>query len=230
MAEVPVTRTTFTVRDYSRAVIRAWRDMLGETPSKAAVGCLWAQYALETGRGAFCWNFNIGNVKWSPGHDHMMLRGTWEIVGGKRVVYEPPHRATWFNAYASLDDAMGEHLRLLKAGRYALSWPAIEAGDTVAFAHALKAGHDGREGTWDDYFTADVTVYAKGLSAFHAEYMRGGDYEAALDDLDAAPAVSPLADTLPELPVEPLAVVEADDTRVIHPVVDTVAEAQRRDE
>ena len=210
MAEVPVTRTTFTVRDYARAVVRAWRDYLGETPSREAVGCLWAQYALETGRGAFCWNNNIGNVKWSPGHDHMMLRGTWEIVGGKRVVFEPPHPATWFCAYASLDDAMGEHLRLLREKRYASSWGAIERGDPTAFATQLKA---------KGYYTAPLEDYARGLRSMLAEFVRSGAYEGALDELGD---VSPMADTLPELPVEPMV--------IVHAMPDTVADAQRRDE
>jgi hypothetical protein len=208
MRDVDPQRTTFTTRDYARAVIRAWRSYLGATPSRESVGCLWAQYALETGRGAFCWCHNIGNVKWTPGHDRMMLRGTWEIVSGKRVVFEPPDPQTWFNAYASLDDAMAEHLRLLREKRYASSWGAIERGDPTAFATQLKAR---------GYFTAPLEDYARGLRSMLAEFVRSGAYEGALDDLDTAA----LADTVPELPA---------DAPVVHPVPDTVAEAQRRDD
>jgi hypothetical protein len=184
---VPVTRTTFTLKDYARAVLRAWKTLCGVFPSKEAVGCLWAQYALETGKGAFCWNNNIGNVKYTPGHAYMMLRGTWEVIGGKRVVFEPPHRATWFNAYDSLDDAMREHLQLLKVKRYASSWPAINAGDPEAFAHRLKER---------GYYTAPVADYARGLrshfNAFMAEHAYDDALRELLEVLDA--------ETQPELP------------------------------
>ena len=183
---VAVVRTTFTLKDYCRAVLRAWKALCGVFPTKEAVGCLWAQYALETGKGEFCWNSNIGNVKYTPGHDYMMLRGTWEILSGKRVVFEPPHRATWFNAYASLDDAMGEHLRLLKSGRYASSWSAIEAGQPGEFAVRLKMR---------GYYTAPVEDYAKGLRAHHQDFMRQRGFDDAMTELlDAAGAP-----TLPEM-------------------------------
>ena len=189
---VPVQRTTFTLRDYSRAVLRAWKALCGGYPSKESVGCLWAQYAHETGKGAFCWNNNIGNVKYSPGHDYMMLRGTWEIVAGKRVVFEPPHRATWFNAYASLDEAMREHLQLLKEKRYASSWPAIEAGLPGEFAVRLKTR---------GYYTAPVEEYARALRAHHQDYMRSNAYGGALQDIYDAME----DDTQPEL-ANPLSV------------------------
>lgn len=185
---VPVTRTTFTLRDYCRAAIRAWKPLCGSWPSKASAGCLWAQYALETGKGAFCWNNNIGNVKWSAGHDYMMLNGTWEMVAGKRVVFTPPHRATWFNAYRSLDDAMYEHLRLLKERRYATSWPAIEDGNPEEFARQLRLR---------GYYTASLVDYARGLRAHFDAFMRGTSFEDATADLEA----SMNAETLPELPV-----------------------------
>lgn len=190
MANVPVTRTTFTTKDYARAVLRAWRAYLGVYPSKEAVGCLWAQYALETGRGAFCFNHNIGNVKHTPPRDYMMLRGTWEIVNGKRVVFEPPHPATWFNAYASLDDAMLEHLKLLRERRYASAWPAVEAGQPGEFAIRLKN---------KGYYTAPMEDYARGLRGFHQEFMRMPAYENALDEIIADAEV----DTQPELRANP---------------------------
>lgn len=204
---VPVVRTTFTLCDYCKAVLRAWKPLCGSWPSKAAVGCIWAQYALETGKGAFCWNNNIGNVKWSAGHDYMMLRGTWEIVGGKRVVFEPPHRATWFNAYESLDDSMMGHLRLLKEQRYASCWPAIEAGDPGEFAVRLKA---------KGYYTAPVEDYARGLRAFHQEFMRATAFEEATRELDEAMA----AETQPELELfdhEPTVLVETTESPADRP-------------
>ncbi len=206
---VPVRRTTFTLKDYSRAAMRAWKSLCGNWPSKAAVGCLWAQYALETGRGAFCWGNNIGNVKYTAGHDYQMLNGTWEIVNGKRVVFTPPHRATWFNAYDSLDDAMMEHLRLLKQGRYASSWPAIEAGLPGEFAVALKQR---------GYYTAPVEDYARGLRAHHQDFMNSWAFEDATRDLEALLN----ADTEPELPAS---IDETPLPRLITPILEPVLHA-----
>ena len=227
---VPARRTTFTVRDYSRAVLRSWRVLCGGFPSKASVGCLWAQYAHETGRGAFCFNFNIGNVKHQPGHDYMMLRGTWEIENGKRVVYEPPHRATWFNSYPSLDEAMADHLRFLKEKRYASSWPAIVNGDPTEFAVRLKVR---------GYYTAPLADYAKALRAFHAEFMQLSAYEEAMTEIlrtleaetnpelhDVAPGSDPEEDVIHELPVA----VYPDGTRIVHPRVPLAHEPPDPDE
>ncbi|AKU96991.1 hypothetical protein AKJ09_03655 [Labilithrix luteola] len=201
--QVPIKRTPFTTRDYARAVITAWRRLLATMPTKAAVGCLWAQYALETGRGAACWNNNIGNVKHAAGDgfNYIMLPNTWEVVNGVRVTFQPPHPATWFRAFDTLESAMTEHLRLLKEKRYASSWPAIEAGDPDGFARALKA---------KGYYTAPVEDYAKGLRTFHAEFMRSNAYDDAVEDVLAASEVP----TEPELPIPP-----SEPTVVVRPKV-----------
>lgn len=198
---VPVRRTTFTVLDYASAVLKAWKRLCDVYPSRESVACLWAQYAHETGRGAFCWNFNIGNVKYTPGHDYMMLRGTWEIINGKRVVFEPPHRATWFNAYDSLDAAMAEHLKLLKEKQYRTAWPAIERGEPTEFAARLKM---------KGYYTAPLEQYAAALRAHFAEFMRLPAYVDALEAIlraqeeDTNPDLYKVSDSSPpETPVEP---------------------------
>lgn len=210
MNPVPVKRTPVTIRDYARAVIRAWRDMYRTLPTKAQVGILWAQYALETGKGPFCWNWNIANVKCTQaqaaaGVPYMMLAGTWEIEKGKKVIYQPPHPATWFRAYESLGEAMTAHLRLLRDGRYRSAWPAIEAGDPEAFAHKLKEGADGKEGTWDDYYTAPVEHYVAAMRAYHKQWMN----DRAFDDV-IGEAIATM-----EAPTEPEMEAADDSTRVV---------------
>jgi hypothetical protein len=185
---VPLQRTTFGVSAFAKAVIAAWKRARGSFPSRATVGVLWAQYALETGRGAACWNFNLGNVKHTlgDGYDYVMLAGTWEVLDGKRVVFQPPHPQTWFRAYASLDAAMRDHLELL-VRRFAPAWPAVEAGDPVAFAHELK-----RRG----YYTAPEADYARGLASLHREFMSSFAYDEAMGEIARVHE----AETVPQLP------------------------------
>lgn len=181
-----LTKTTHTIADYTRAVVAAWSRLYGSPPSEGTCGVLWAQYALETGRGVACWNNNIGNVKHvrGDGYDYVELPNTWEIIGGKKVVFQPPDPQTWFRVYESLADAMVDHLRFLER-RYGNAWSSILSGDPAGFAHALKAR---------GYYTAAESDYARGLASLVKEFQRSGAYAAA----DVAPPPS----TVPEI-VEP---------------------------
>lgn len=174
-------RTTATLRDYARALLVAWPEA-----SKASAGVLWAQYALETGRGAACWNWNIGNVKHvaGDGHDYVMLPSTWEIVGGKRVTFQPPDPQTWFRAYGSLDDAMVEHVAFLRR-KYAPAWNAVESGEPERFASLLKA---------HGYYTGSEADYRRALSSLHAEWMLQTAYD------NAAAALAP-TEPVPGAPI-----------------------------
>lgn len=157
----PVERTTFSISDYARAA-----RLADPTLTREAVGVLWAQYALETGRGSSCWCNNIGNVKVTraqadAGVPFFMLPNTWEIIGGKRVVFQPPHEQTWFRRFATLSEAMAHHLVFL-ARRYAPAWDALRAGEPTEFAEKLKAF---------GYFTGDVGVYAASLRHLLREFL-----------------------------------------------------------
>lgn len=202
--QVPVVRTVVTMSDYARAVVRAWDD---ETPAKASVAVLWGQYMIETG-GKACWNFNIGNVKAvnGDGYDYHCLSGVWEGVdpvtatrlvstGEARldpsadhheavspkvaVIFDPPHPATRFRAFRNLDDAMRDHLALLRK-RFAVAWPAVVAGDPKVFAQKLHDAH---------YFTASAEAYAAGMRRPFEDFMMASAYENAVAALeqDAVP-------------------------------------------
>jgi hypothetical protein len=201
---VPVTRTVVSMRDYARAVLRSWHLVApGMLPKKQAVAVLWAQYMIETG-GAACWNWNIGNVKHvlGDGYDYHMLKGTWEgvdkamadaliakglatldtnkdhikaVAPRTAVVFQPPHPATWFRAYKSLDEAMHHHLVLLAKKRYASAWPHVVDGDFRSFAHALRAR---------GYFTATAEAYARGMAGHYDQFMQSTVYENERDALD----------------------------------------------
>jgi flagellum-specific peptidoglycan hydrolase FlgJ len=156
---IPATKTTITKAMFNAALHEAWP---GVTRPAAAV--LWAQYAIETGRGSACWNNNIGNVKKSSndGWDYTMLHSVWEILGGKKEVFQPPHPQTWFRSYASLGQGMRAQLDILKK-RWPKAWRFVELGDPDAFARALKAG---------GYYTAPVEQYATALKSLSAEYLK----------------------------------------------------------
>lgn len=225
MPQVGVKRTVVSMRDYARAVLKAWKADAGDFPAKKSVAVLYAQYMIETG-GKACWNWNIGNVKHVPGdgYDYIELRGVWEgvhpfaasglisrgeavldtnpehikAVGSKKtaVIFNPPHPATRFRAYPSLDMAMTRHLKLLK-GRFGLCWPDVVDGDYKGFAHTLKAGPDGKEDTRDDYFTAEAEAYAKGMSGHFFAFANSDVFDSELAAI-IGEMESPTLDKLPD--------------------------------
>lgn len=194
----PTTRTKFSVQDYARAVRAAAPEL-----SKAAAGVLWAQYALETGRGSACWNCNIGNVKATPaqvaaGTPYFMLPNTWEIIAGKKIVFQPPDPQTWFRHFDTLAEAMAHHVVFLRERRYAPAWPAVLAGDPERFAHELK-----RLG----YYTGSADIYARSLRVLHSEWMGAIDYDESDPGTtlaDVSGDVSGDVEPAPDTPISPI--------------------------
>src|SRR5690349_13467086 len=79
---VPVLRTTPSMLDFARALLRSWRSSVGALPDKKQSGVLWAHFAGETGDGQYCWCWNLGNVKHVVGSGvaFMSLAGVWECI------------------------------------------------------------------------------------------------------------------------------------------------------
>lgn len=198
---LPVKRTAITMPDYVRAAVRGWKTLFDTIPLEQSVAVLWAQYMVETG-GRACWNYNLGNVKHvkGDGHNYQMLNGVWEgvtpsaakqliasgqavadanqdhakAVGSKKVsvVFQPPHPATWFRAFASLDEGMLEHLQFLSK-KFAPAWAAVVAGDPVAFANRLSDMH---------YFTASAKAYVVAMKGPFDALVASAAYEALVED------------------------------------------------
>ncbi len=209
--QIKVERTVISMRDYARAVIKAWKAMFGEFPTKKSVAVLYAQYMIETS-GRACWNWNIGNAKHvaGDGFDWVALAGVWEgvepfvasaliakgdaildtnevhqiAVGRSKtsVIFRVGHPASLFRAYPTLDAAMVGHLKLLH-GRFGRCWPDVETGDYRGFAHSLKAGPDGKENTPDDYFTANAEAYASGMSAHFFNFCNSSMFDSELQEI-----------------------------------------------
>lgn len=203
---VPVKRTAVTMADYVRSVVRSWSAVGTGVPLEKSIAVLWAQYMIETG-GAACWNYNLGNVKHvqGDGHNYQMLGGVWEgvipvlaaqlIAAGqavadtnpshikavgenkKSVIFQPPNPATWFRAFATLDQGMAEQLQIL-AKRFSKAWPAVLAGDYASFASLLHA---------QGYFTASADAYAAGMKAPFNALVASSTYEDLIASTNAAP-------------------------------------------
>lgn len=199
--QVPIVRTVCSPRQYARAFIKAWRALgYDSSPTKEQCGVLYAQWMVETG-GAACWCWNIGNVKVTQGQVNagvpwFDLPGTWEIKNGKRIVLADGDPGRRFRAFGSLDEAMGEHLAFLRNKRYRLCWPFVEGGDPVGFTHALKAGGDGEEGTWDDYFTAPVGDYVKLMKSHFAYWLKSSAFGDAIAELAEQDEIETVPDGL----------------------------------
>jgi hypothetical protein len=146
------------------ALARAWRVVfVGTEPKRESLLVLLAQWALETGEGSAMHAFNLGNVKSIEGDGRDFCAfPCWEMERGQKVWYRPPHPATRFRAYRSLDEGAIDYLKLLSK-RFARAWPAVLAGDPEAFAHELKLSH---------YYTADESAYAAGVRARFNRYAR----------------------------------------------------------
>lgn len=180
---VTAVRTTYNQQDMIKGFTEGWYKQFGIIPKKESIGVLFSQNALETGGTKSMWNNNIGNVKFAPnknpdldnGKEYMMLSNVWEIIGGKKVIFNPPDPATWFRSYATLGDGIGEHLDYLKNKRYKAAWAAVEAGDPAQFAHILKVNF---------YYTAPEADYVKGMQGWFKKFMADPTFESVIDNLD----------------------------------------------
>lgn len=177
---VTTVRTTYTQSQMIKAFVEAWKDLYGVVPKKESIGVIWAQNALETGLTKAMWNNNIGNIKYvanaSDTEDiqYCMLANVWEIINGKKVIFQPPHPATWFRSFDSLEAGVVHHFNFLKNKRYKQAWTAVEAGDPALFAHLLKIA---------GYYTAPESAYVKSMNYYFNQYMAGKDYENAVKSL-----------------------------------------------
>src|SRR5574338_42803 len=186
---VPTVRTTYTNTQLVQGFIEGWRNLYGSFPRKESIAVIWAQNAIETGGTAAMWNNNIGNVKFvanggniDDGKKYMMLANTWEIVNGKKVIFQPPHPATWFRAFDTLAEGITFHFEFLRNRRYKTSWKAVEAGDPAQFSHLLKVA---------GYYTAPEETYTKAVVAYFNKFMRDKTFETVLAQLQVPPAPEP---------------------------------------
>jgi hypothetical protein len=151
---VPDELTPCTPRALYDALWQAWAPTVGSLPSRPPLLILLAHWALETGFGHGCHNFNLGNKKHvrGDGRDFTMFRCT-EVIGGKVVWFDPPDPTTWFVAFPTLAAGAADYLAGLMR-HFGAAWLDVVAGDAAKFCHDLRVAH---------YYTADEASYTAGV-------------------------------------------------------------------
>lgn len=158
-------RTPLGPREAADALSRAWQDVLGEPPPPGSVGVLWAQWALETGRGQSMIGHNFGNIKGAGPGGRSTVMATREGYGAT----EHGVRAR-FRAYDSVDEGARDYVRTL-ARRFPGAIDAARQGNAAGFVDALQRGH---------YFTADPAAYRRGVESLAREFEHVGPREGVL--------------------------------------------------
>lgn len=147
--------------DAARHLTRAWREVFGQPPSPRTLSLLWAQWALETGRGQSMHGNNFGGLKGEAPGGGSAVSWTREGFGeGERRI------RSRFRAYATPEEGARDYVRTL-AERYPDAATAAAAGDAGAFVQALERGR---------YFTANPADYRRGIAALAHEFQTRGPH------------------------------------------------------
>ena len=157
MSETQVQRTAtpVTAQDVLNALAEAWPQVMATDPG-SALQILVAQSAFETGAWAAVWNWNLGNVKYSPGAgtDWFTMTATEGSGAGTTMV------ASKWRSYPSLAQGAAAWLGVLSRG-YSSALSYAVAGDVDGFVQALKDG---------GYFTGDESQYDAGVQRYYSQY------------------------------------------------------------
>lgn len=174
---VPTIKTSYSKEDLIKSFILSWKELFGEIPSKESIAILLAQHNCETGEFSnYSWNNNLFNVKANLNEniEYMFLNNVWEMISGKKVIFQPPNPACAFRSFTTLTDGVKFQLNLLKNGRYKSAWQFIESGDPKSFVKALKDAH---------YFTASLESYTNLVMNFFNKHMKDQTYENVIKNL-----------------------------------------------
>jgi flagellum-specific peptidoglycan hydrolase FlgJ len=138
-------------QDIRKSVAR----VLGNSATPEAVDLVTRQAFHESNKGQNSPAYNLFGVKAKPGEPYVTATTT-EIIDGK------PHRVqAKFKAYASLDESIADHNKLIQKF-YPKAWDAAQKGDTSGFVAGLTSG--GKSGKLA-YFTDDPATYQRALEA-----------------------------------------------------------------
>ncbi|MCB9589019.1 MAG: glucosaminidase domain-containing protein [Polyangiaceae bacterium] len=176
-------RTPLSGGEASRLLSQAWERVHGTPPSAKTLSTLWAQWALETGRGRSMRGYNFGGIKGTaPGGGSAVLK-THEGYGDHRVAIQ-----SRFRTYATPEAGAADYVRTLSE-RYPEATKAAASGDVHGFVAGLR-----KRG----YFTADPNDYSRAIERLSAEHTRsgGGDFSQLKDP---GPWVDALLHTLAQV-------------------------------
>lgn len=203
--EVLRVRTTPTFEEWRMAIVSASNELDVSLPENS-ISVLYAQWALETGRGKACFCWNLGNKRHTSEPLYCILAAAWEcsragaVPAGAKVIPAPPgavcapgdvyylpvYGAQKFAAYESLEEGARAYLSFLLRPSYQLAWAEVLRGDPSAFARALKALR---------YYTSDENAYAQALRSLVVEYYREALQRPTVREIPIA--VTPDAPTAP---------------------------------
>ena len=134
-------------------------------------------------------NYNVGNVKTSPGTgydfqyftctEHLPYPYALKICGSDLsrvrileildngyclVQFKPYHSACCFQAFETLFDGVLSHLSVLsESSKFSSAWSLVVNGDPVGFSKALRAS---------GYYTSKESDYTAGILSLFEEYSR----------------------------------------------------------
>lgn len=177
LKKVDTIRTKINKNDLIKGLIIGWNNLFNKMPTKEQIGVLYSQWALETGEGQSCWNFNLGNIKAVDDPtkviEYCALNGVWEIIQGKRVVLSPDNPGAWFRSFNNIEDGVFFHLQKMTT-RFKSAWSAVDSGNPAAFAHLLKLAY---------YYTAPEADYVKLINVYFKKYMADSTFENIIKSL-----------------------------------------------
>jgi len=196
---LPDQKTPSTKEELLEALWRAWLHLFGEPPKKESIWILMAQWALETGWGKYCHNYNLGNVKSSngDGYDYTYFAcneilktaqaqayaakspDTAKITvyrkdGTAIIWFYPDHPGCRFRAFHTLLEGATDHISIVHK-RFSKAWPAVIAGNPAQYSHMLRQ---------QGYYTADESSYTKTLVSVY------NTIKAVKFDYDSLPVVN----------------------------------------
>jgi hypothetical protein len=152
-------RTPLDGPEAARHLARAWRETFGKDPSPRALGILWAQWALETGRGRSMHGNNFGGLKGVGPEGGSAVLATREGFGSTETRIR-----SRFRAYETPEAGARDYVQTL-ADRYPEALAAAAKGDADGFVRGLEQRR---------YFTADPAEYRRGIGALLREYETRG--------------------------------------------------------
>ena len=219
MQPVPRINTRWTDPELLAAYDAAYRAVLGERPSRAALAVLWGQANMECGRGGrSCWCFNVGNLRAGENEPHCLLAGAYEfgatlpagatqiappagavVPPDRPICYLLPARAQRFRAFDSLAEGCEAKLRLL-ARRWPASIEALRLAKDAAAARAFVLGLL----VPPAYLTGDSGQYASSILSLAAECLRRPEVDWPVDrDTLPSPQMPPPDSDAPTWPGTP---------------------------
>jgi hypothetical protein len=176
--QVPKQQTQISESQMSQAIIKAFTELEGKSPTKDQVALLIAQNNLETGHRKYMWNWNVGNISHVSGDGFNYWQGMdwlYDYFPDSSGVTQRQKRkvSKVYRAYPDLEAGVKDYLHFLKKKSGGAIWNKILEGNPVNFSKELKR---------QNYYTADEKDYTNGIVAGVNAYNKNNSYEQAVSN------------------------------------------------